>query len=238
MSILNLAGYSDELTILDELESFLYLWVWKCTIGFSPSEITRSRATKTGTTTQQGTPDQRSKSSNVERPSWKTATSRMGNAPTGQTQAESSFTPQPKVPSVRLWATGNPGTDCLTAKCKDTSSHSAFDSVLDDLRPEFWKLRPLFLELREILFDWDVEQGVKNTGRKRKAVDEDDENPPLKRRSGSPSLSKPNEVLKKLWSGKTAEPETFIDKCCHRLLDRKAEKDRILEKFVKAIGKP
>ncbi|KAJ1641726.1 hypothetical protein IWQ61_010743, partial [Dispira simplex] len=42
MSILNLAGRSQSLSIVDELESFLYLWVWKCSIGFSPSHITRS----------------------------------------------------------------------------------------------------------------------------------------------------------------------------------------------------
>ncbi|KAJ1660120.1 hypothetical protein IWQ61_000918 [Dispira simplex] len=237
MSILNLAGYSHDFTILDELESFLYLWVWKCTIGFSPSEITRSRAIKAGTTTQQGSSHQRSKSSNVERPSWKTASSRMGNAPTGQTQAESSFTPQPKVPLVRFWATGNPGTDCLTAKVVHMSTEYAFRTVLDDLRPEFWKLKPLFLKLREILFDWDVEQGVKNTGRKRKVVDEDDENPSPKRQLDPPNLSEIKEKLAKEWSDKPAEPGNFIDEYCGRLLDRKAKKDRILEKFVKAIVK-
>ncbi|KAJ1648894.1 hypothetical protein IWQ61_009848, partial [Dispira simplex] len=236
MSILNLAGYSHDLTILDEFESFLYLWVWKCTIGFSPSEITRPRATKTGTTTQQGTSHQRSKSSNVERPSWKTASSRMDSAPTGQTQAESSFTPQPKMPAVRLWATGNPGTDCLTAKLGHIMNADSFNIVLDDLRPEFWKLKPLFLKLREILFDWDVEQGVENTERKRKAVDEGiDENPPPKRRSGTSNFFMTKEEFKKRWSEKSADPKTFIDKCCHRLLDRNAKKDRIVEKFVKAI---
>ncbi|KAJ1962428.1 hypothetical protein IWQ62_003532 [Dispira parvispora] len=45
MSILNLAGRSNQLTIVDELESFLYLWVWKCTIGFSPSQVTTSQQT-------------------------------------------------------------------------------------------------------------------------------------------------------------------------------------------------
>ncbi|KAJ1968834.1 hypothetical protein IWQ62_001002 [Dispira parvispora] len=42
MSILNLAGRSNSLSIVDELESLLYLWVWKCTIGFAQSDITRS----------------------------------------------------------------------------------------------------------------------------------------------------------------------------------------------------
>ncbi|KAJ1643897.1 hypothetical protein IWQ61_010477, partial [Dispira simplex] len=211
MSILNLAGYSRDLTILDELESFLYLWVWKCIIGFSPSEITRSRATKAGSATQQGVSHQRSNSLNVERPSWKTASSRMGKAPTGQIQAGSSFTPQPKVPLVRSWATGNPGTDCLTAKLGHIMYAGSFNLVLEDLRPEFEKLKPLFLKLREILFDWDVGQGVENTGRKRKAVDEGiDENPPPKRRSGMSNFFMTNKELEMLIRPDIpAEPKTF-----------------------------
>ncbi|KAJ1968318.1 hypothetical protein IWQ62_001317 [Dispira parvispora] len=35
MSILNLAGRTDKLSFLDECESFLYLYLWKCTIGFA-----------------------------------------------------------------------------------------------------------------------------------------------------------------------------------------------------------
>ncbi|KAJ1969658.1 hypothetical protein IWQ62_000485 [Dispira parvispora] len=35
MSILNLAGRTDKLSFLDECESFLYLYLWKCVIGFS-----------------------------------------------------------------------------------------------------------------------------------------------------------------------------------------------------------
>ncbi|KAJ1641935.1 hypothetical protein IWQ61_010694, partial [Dispira simplex] len=199
--------------------------------------ITRPRATKAGSASQQGASHQRSKSSNVEPSSWKTASSRMGNVPTGQIQVGSSFTPQPKVPLVRSWATGNPGTDCLSAKVIHMSTEYAFRTVLGDLRPEFWKLRPLFLKLREILFDWDVGQGVENTRRKRKAVDEGiDENPPSKRRSGTSIYSKTNKELEMLIRPDTpAEPEDFINEYCQRLLDREAEKDRIVEKFMDAI---
>ncbi|KAJ1655470.1 hypothetical protein IWQ61_004784 [Dispira simplex] len=42
MSMLNLAGYSNKLSIVDELESFLYFWVWKCTMGFTPPDISRN----------------------------------------------------------------------------------------------------------------------------------------------------------------------------------------------------
>ncbi|KAJ1644768.1 hypothetical protein IWQ61_010382, partial [Dispira simplex] len=238
MSILNLAGYSHDLTILDEFESFLYLWVWKCIIGFSPSEITRPRATKAGSATQQGASHQRSKSSNVEPSSWKTAFSRMGNAPTGQIQAGSSFTPQPKVPLVRSWATGNPGTDCLSAKFRHIVNADSFSIVLDDLRPEFQELKPLFLELREILFDWDVGQSVENTGRKRKAVDEGiGKNPPRKRRLGTSNFFMTKEERIKQRAGKPVELETSTDKYCRRLRDREAEKDWIVEKFVNAVAK-
>ncbi|KAJ1661011.1 hypothetical protein IWQ61_000165, partial [Dispira simplex] len=199
--------------------------------------ITLPRATKAGSATQQGASHQHSKSSNVEPSSWKTAFSRMGKAPTGQIQAGSSFTPQPKVPSVRLWATGNPGTDCLTAKLGHIMYAGSFNLFLDDLRPEFQKLRRLFLELREILFDWDVEQGVKNTGRKRKAVDEGiDENPPPKRQSGTSNFFMTKEERIKQSADTHAEPGDFINKYCHRLRGREAEKDRIVEKFVNAVG--
>ncbi|KAJ1647609.1 hypothetical protein IWQ61_010077, partial [Dispira simplex] len=90
--------------------------------------------------------------------------------------------------------------------------------------------------LREILFDWDVEQGVEKRGRKRKAVDEGiDENPPSKRRSGTSNFFMTKEELIKQSAGTPAEPETFIDEYCHRLRDREAEKDRIIAKFVSAI---
>ncbi|KAJ1967606.1 hypothetical protein IWQ62_001749 [Dispira parvispora] len=39
MSILNLAGRTDKLSFLDECESFLYLYLWKCTIGFARYQL-------------------------------------------------------------------------------------------------------------------------------------------------------------------------------------------------------
>ncbi|KAJ1969659.1 hypothetical protein IWQ62_000486 [Dispira parvispora] len=48
MSILNLADHRDKLSFLDECESFLYLFLWKCTIGFarhqvSPPDVCRKK---------------------------------------------------------------------------------------------------------------------------------------------------------------------------------------------------
>ncbi|KAJ1968319.1 hypothetical protein IWQ62_001318 [Dispira parvispora] len=42
MSILNLAGRTDKLSFLDECESFLYLFLWKCTIGFARHQVSPS----------------------------------------------------------------------------------------------------------------------------------------------------------------------------------------------------
>ncbi|KAJ1648749.1 hypothetical protein IWQ61_009956 [Dispira simplex] len=240
MSTLNLAGHSRELTILDELESFLYLWVWKCTIGLSPSEITRSRTTKTAITPPQNAPLQPSNSSKALPVSWKTVPPRKANTPTGRTQVENSFTPQPKVPSVRWWAMDNPGTDCLTAKCRDTGSHSAFESVLDDLRPEFKRLRRLFLNLRKVLFDWDGEQGIdeQKGKRKREATDESGDEGPAPKRGWNPEnqLNFSKFVRKAKYDDGSTESDTLVAKVTRRLIDRKGKKDEIVEKFERALN--
>ncbi|KAJ1649589.1 hypothetical protein IWQ61_009372 [Dispira simplex] len=233
MSILNLAGHSDHLTILDELESFLYLWVWKCTIGFSSSEITRPRATKMSTTSLQDTLRQRSNPFKAIPASWKNAPSRMGGARKGLPGKENFYTPQPKVPVIRLWAMSNLGTIYLRSKVKGLVSVEGFQVILDELRPEFRKLRPLFLKLREILFDWDV----KNSGRKRKAADEDvDEGPSSRKKQSAPrSFYKTPQEVDERFTRKFEVPETLIEKSCRRLIARKAEMDDILEKFMNAI---
>ncbi|KAJ1657335.1 hypothetical protein IWQ61_003257 [Dispira simplex] len=211
MSILNETGHSEHLTILDELESFLYLWVWKCTIGFSSSEITCPRTTKMSATSLQDTSHQLSNLPKVIPVSWMNAPSRMGNAWKGLPRKKYFYALQPKVSGIRLWAMSNLGTISLRSKVKDLVCVVGFRLIVDELRPEFRKLGPLFLKLREILFDWDV----KNSGRKRKAPDEDLGEGPSSR--------------------KFEEPEPFIERSCRHLIDRKAEKDDILEKFMNAI---
>ncbi|KAJ1649395.1 hypothetical protein IWQ61_009507 [Dispira simplex] len=233
MSILNLTEHSNHLTILDELESFLYLWVWKCTIGFSSSEITRPRETEMGTTSLQDTSHQRSNPYKAAPASWMNAPSRMGNARAGLPQKEYLHTLQPKVPGICLWAMSNLGTTYLRSKVTNLVSEEGFRAVLDELRPEFRKLRPLFLKLREVLFDWDV----KSSGRKRKTPDEDLGEGPSSRKKQSvqPSFYMTGQEVKELYSRKFEEPETLIERSCRRLIDRKAEKDDILQKFMDAI---
>ncbi|KAJ1654844.1 hypothetical protein IWQ61_005300 [Dispira simplex] len=233
MSILNLTGHSDHLTILDELESVLYLWEWKCTIGFSWSEITRPRATKMSTTSLQNTSRQLSNPSKAIRASWKNVPSRMGGARAGLPRKETFYTPQPKVPGIRLWAMSNLEIFYLHRKVTDLVSVKDFQAILDDLRPDFRKLRPLFLKLREILFDWDV----KNSGRKRKAADEDlGEGPSSRKKQSVPrSCYMTDQEVKEQYFRKFEEPETVFEEICRHLIARKAEKDDILENFMNAI---
>ncbi|KAJ1650306.1 hypothetical protein IWQ61_008859 [Dispira simplex] len=211
MSILNLAGHSDHLTILDKLESFLYLWAWKCTIGFSSSEITHPRATKMSTTSLQDRACQRSNPSEAIPASWKNVPSRMGGARKGLPRKEN-FTSQHKMPVIHLWAMSN------------------LEEMYLDLK--FLALEPLFLKLHEILFDWDV----KNSGCKRKAPDEDlNEGPSSHKKLVVPnSFYMTGQERKKLHTRKR-ERETLIEESCRHLIDHKDEKDDILEKFMNAI---
>ncbi|KAJ1660313.1 hypothetical protein IWQ61_000742 [Dispira simplex] len=153
MSILSLAGCSQSLSIVDEIESFLYLWVWKCSIGFSPSHITRFN-------TASNTPQVSSPQPSVASISRDLCTRLhiTSHKPTSPSQKSTLPGDETKQPSVRLWAKGDPGSDCLDAKLKDTANSMSFSLVLKDLPPEFEKLKPLFLELRKALFDWDGQQ--------------------------------------------------------------------------------
>ncbi|KAJ1953719.1 hypothetical protein IWQ62_005926 [Dispira parvispora] len=148
MSILNLVGYSDKLSILDELESFLYLWVWKCTIGFTPSDITRG---KTKPNSSQVTSEKSSANPRVQPVTRLKLTNQKSPA---LAQRSEHHVDQAKQ-LIRSWAKGDPGKECLDAKFLHTSSDGAFEMVLDELRPEFQHFKPLFLKLRRILFDWD-----------------------------------------------------------------------------------
>ncbi|KAJ1658384.1 hypothetical protein IWQ61_002371, partial [Dispira simplex] len=153
MSILNLAGCSQSLSIVDELESFMYLWVWKCSMGFSPSHITCSNMAS-------NTPQISSPQSSVASISQDICTQMYvtSHKPTSLAQRRKFLLKETEQPSVRLWAKGGPGRSCLVAKLKDTSDGIAFSVVLQDLLPKFNCLKPLLLELRKALFDWDGQQ--------------------------------------------------------------------------------
>ncbi|KAJ1650193.1 hypothetical protein IWQ61_008942, partial [Dispira simplex] len=134
MSMLNLAGYSNKLSIVDELESFLYLWIWKCTMGFTPPDTSRNRSTTMAPNAARDTSVQPAANPRVQPVSRLKLTNQHPAV-----LARRSIHPVglAKEPSVRNWANGEPGDDCLLAKIKDTLSDFTFGTVLDQLRPEF-----------------------------------------------------------------------------------------------------
>ncbi|KAJ1646793.1 hypothetical protein IWQ61_010163, partial [Dispira simplex] len=153
MSILNLAGRSQSLSIIDELESFLYLWVWKCSIRFSPSHITCSN---TMANTLQVTSPQPSVGSLSQ--DHCTQLHVTSHKLTSSVQKSKLLGDETEQPSVWMWAKGDLGQSCLKAKLKDTSSGIAFSVVLQDLPPEFENFKSLFLKLHKALFNWDGKQ--------------------------------------------------------------------------------
>ncbi|KAJ1650566.1 hypothetical protein IWQ61_008665 [Dispira simplex] len=163
MSMLNLAGYSNKLSIVDELESFLYLWVWKCTMGFTPPDISRNRSTTTAPNAVHDTSVEPSAHPRVQPVSRLKLTNQHP-----ATLARRSKHPVDQVtqPSIRSWAQGEPGKECLLAKVLHTFSDFTFGTVLDQLRPKFRMLKPLFLELHQILFDWDGKQSSFSLGKR------------------------------------------------------------------------
>ncbi|KAJ1657240.1 hypothetical protein IWQ61_003325 [Dispira simplex] len=235
MSILNLAGYSNKLSIVDELESFLYLWVWKCTIGFTSADITRTRSTTTAPNSSQAT-SARSPISSIVQP-----TSRL--ALTNQHSADLARFIHPvdvaNQLAVRSWAKGEPGGACLLAKFSHTSSNVTFGTVLNELRPEFRMLKPLFLKLRQILFDWDGKQSSFFLG-----TTSGEETPVQQGRSrlgqgarGPMKVSANVEIEADHppSNASTSTNRTEIDLYCDRLISRAKEADHILHKFAIAI---
>ncbi|KAJ1642524.1 hypothetical protein IWQ61_010619, partial [Dispira simplex] len=124
-----------------------------CSIGFSPSHITRSNTTA-------NTPQVTSPQSSVASTSRDLCTLLhiTSHKPTSSAQKSNHLVDETEQPSVRMWAKGDPGSDCLDAKLKDTADDMSFAVVLKQLPPEFENFKPLFLKLRKALFDWDGKQ--------------------------------------------------------------------------------
>ncbi|KAJ1967048.1 hypothetical protein IWQ62_002095, partial [Dispira parvispora] len=232
MSILNLAGRSNQLTIVDELESLFYLWVWKCTIGLSPLDITRS---KTTAHTSQVVISQLPSDSVSERVTRLYVTS---HKPTSKSQKSELPVDETRQTSVRLWAKGDPGTACLNAKWKDTASDMSFRVVLKELKPEFVELKDMFLKLRKALFDWDGKQETYfeetvSRGNKRQPInipDGNDRNAVYQKLKEAMRESKVEEE-----EANTTNPSTDDEKYFERLISRGKEADVILKKFADVI---
>ncbi|KAJ1654770.1 hypothetical protein IWQ61_005362 [Dispira simplex] len=236
MSMLNLAGYSNRLSIVDELESFLYLWVWKCTMGFAPPDISRNRSTTTAPNAAHDTSVQPSAHSRVQPVSRLKLTNQHPAA-----LARRSIHPVglAKQLSIRSWAKGESGYECLLAKIKDTLSDFTFETVLDELRPEFQMLKPLFLKLRRIIFDWDGKLSSFSLGRisgEETTVRKDESRlgqiayGPIRMFANVKPMTDhpPNNAF-------TSTNRTGIDLYCERLISRAEEAENILYKFAIAI---
>ncbi|KAJ1967046.1 hypothetical protein IWQ62_002093 [Dispira parvispora] len=231
MSILNLAGRSNQLSIVDELESLVYLWVWKCTIGISPSHITRS---KTTAHTSQVVISQLPSDSVSERVTRLYVTS---HKPTAKAQRRKHFLSETRKLLVRSWANGNPGKDCLNAKYSHTSNDTLFEIVLEEIQPEFSNLKDMFLELREVLFDWDGEQATyfqkkRSRGNKRRRIDItggiDSETGYQQFMETMLEINDEEEV-------NPSNPSTDREKYFKRLISRGKEAETILKKFAGII---
>ncbi|KAJ1649476.1 hypothetical protein IWQ61_009452 [Dispira simplex] len=236
MSILNLAGYSNKLSIVDELESLMYLWVWKCTMGFTPPDISRNRSTTTAPNAVHDTSVQPSANPRVQPVSRLKLTNQSPAV-----LARRSIHPVglAKQPAVRSWAKGEPGGECLLAKIKDTLSDIAFGIVLDELRPEFRMLKPLFLKLRRILFDWDGKQSSFSLGTisGEEATVRQDRSRRGQSAYGPINISALAEIEtdRQESNASTSTNRTEIDLYCERLISRAEEADDILDKFATAI---
>ncbi|KAJ1965309.1 hypothetical protein IWQ62_002699, partial [Dispira parvispora] len=234
MSILNLAGYSHKLSILDELESFLYLLVWKCTIGFTPSDITRG---KTARNTPQVTSVKSSANPLVKLVTRLKLTNRKSAA---LVQRSKHRVGQNKQLKIRSWAKGGPRGECLAAKYLHTSSDGPFELVLEELRPEFQVFKPLLLNLRRILFDWDGEQASFISGRNygRRIVAPKDESRHSLNMLGPMEKLDQHEPKADQQAGdaSTSNDVSVVDRYCSRLISRKNETDKILDNFESAMG--
>ncbi|KAJ1656773.1 hypothetical protein IWQ61_003706 [Dispira simplex] len=236
MSMLNLAGYSNKLSIVDELESFLYLWVWKCTMGFTPPDISRNRNTTTVPNAARDTSVKSAANPCVQPVSrWKLT----NQHPAALARKSIHLVGLAKQPSIRWWAKGEPGGECLLAKFKDTLSDIAFGTVLNELRPEFRMLKPLFLKLRRILFDWDGKQSLFSLGTisgEEATVWQDRSRlgQSACRRKKSFANAKPKTDRQER-NTSTSTNRTEIDLYCERLISRAEEAEDILDKFAIAI---
>ncbi|KAJ1656419.1 hypothetical protein IWQ61_004011 [Dispira simplex] len=166
MSILNLAGHTNHLTFIDECESFLYLFVWKCIIGFARCQISLPATTKLMTTVT-------GKNSTSHPPLSKgVAGGSKGKAPLdpakanpvgrGEAQPVQGGAPHPSFEEkmVHHWVSNEPIEAIEDMKRLHMDSRATFTMVLKGLRPEFRQLWFFFHDLRDALFTWEGGSGA------------------------------------------------------------------------------
>ncbi|KAJ1645464.1 hypothetical protein IWQ61_010314, partial [Dispira simplex] len=166
MSILNLAGHADHLTFIDECESFLYLFVWKCIIGFARWQLslpatTKPKKTATGKNTTSCPPLSKgvaggSKGKAAADPAKANPVER------GEAQPVQGGAPHPsfKKKKVHQWVSNESIDDIEDVKRLHMESRNTFTVILNELRPELRPLEDFFHDLRDALFTWEGGSGA------------------------------------------------------------------------------
>ncbi|KAJ1644269.1 hypothetical protein IWQ61_010437 [Dispira simplex] len=172
MSILNLAGHTNHLTFIDECESFLYLFFWKCIIGLARCQLsltvtTKPKKTATGKNITSHTP----LSKGVAGGSKGKATldpAKANLVECGKAQPVQGGAPRPSFEEkmAHQWVSNQSIEAIEDAKRLHMESRNNFTVVLKELRPEFRCLEDFFQDLRDALFTWEGGSGAIITAKK------------------------------------------------------------------------
>ncbi|KAJ1645526.1 hypothetical protein IWQ61_010308, partial [Dispira simplex] len=175
MSILNLAGKTSALTFLDECESFLYLFLWKCIIGFARCQISlpATRKPKKSTTSKDtvALANPKPLSQNVAGGTGENIALYPAEHQEAQSLRDVAYHSKFQKKEVHQWASNEP-IGCIE-EWKRLHMHSGdtFSTVLKELRPEFKRLRTLFQRLRDALFKWEGGSGALVTRMRKTTVE-------------------------------------------------------------------
>ncbi|KAJ1642261.1 hypothetical protein IWQ61_010648, partial [Dispira simplex] len=164
MSILNLAGKTSTLTFLDECESFLYLFLWKCIIRFARCQISLPAITKPNIATASkdtvAFANPKPLSQNVASGTGENAALNLVGHEEAQSLRDVVHHPKFQEKEVHQWASNEP-IKCIEAwKRLHMHSGDTFSTVLKELRPEFRGLWTLFQNLQDALFKWEGGSGA------------------------------------------------------------------------------
>ncbi|KAJ1646675.1 hypothetical protein IWQ61_010171 [Dispira simplex] len=228
MSILSLAGKTSSLTFLDECESFLYLFLWKCVIGFARCQISLPATTKPKIATAR---KDTVAFANAKPLSQNVAGERGENAMLNPAEHEEALSLQDvahhtrfQEKEVHTWASNKP-IGCIEAwKRLHMHSEDTFNVVLNELRPEFNGLRTLFQGLRDALFKWEGGSGALVTKVQKTTVEA--------RAGDTDSLEDVPD-----WKVEVTDDE---DEVCRQLLaeQHKIKRRNIIKKFIKETNDP
>ncbi|KAJ1645700.1 hypothetical protein IWQ61_010289 [Dispira simplex] len=143
MSILNLVDHAKHLTFIDECESFLYLFVWKCIIGFACCQLSPLATTKLmKTTTGKGATSHILLSKGVaggNKVKTPLDSTKVNLVERGKAQPIQDVASRPlfKKKVVHQWVSNQSIEAIEDVKCLHMESRNTFTMVLKELHPEF-----------------------------------------------------------------------------------------------------